>query len=108
MQKQAFRICWGAVDVGVILIRFSVALGANLMTFGSNVYDFRWLSGGSELRDHGWLRVFGCLLGSLVAVTKQYGVALQHAKYSIKPAGIKGYEKTRMQITKIQKIIAAI
>ena len=25
----------------------------------------------------------------------------QHAKYSIEPAGIKGYEKTRMQIAKI-------
>ena len=44
----------------------------------------------------------------LVEVTKQYGVAIQHAKYSIKPAGIKGYEQTRMQTTKIRKIKAAI
>ena len=36
-------------------------------------------------------------------VTKQSGGALQHAKYIIKPAGIKGYAKTRMQTTKIRK-----
>ena len=43
-----------------------------------------------------------------IAVTKHYGVALQHAKYSIKLAGIKGYEKTMMQIVKIRKIKAAV
>ena len=38
-----------------------------------------------------------------IAATKHFGVALQHAKYNIKPAGIKGYEKTRMQTEKYEK-----
>ena len=43
-----------------------------------------------------------------IAATKQYGVAPQHTKYKLKHAGIKGYEKTRMQIMMIRKINAAI
>ena len=45
-------------------------------------------------------RQFGVSLGP-IAATKQYGVALQHAIYNIKHAGIKEYEKTKMQITRI-------
>ena len=52
--------------------------------------------------EHARLKVFGSSLG-LIAVTKQYGVAPQHAKYNIKHAGRKGYEKTRMQTEEIQK-----
>ena len=87
-------------------------LGSILMILGGletglKFYDFRWLSGGPW----SWGSIagswyFGCSLGH-IAVTKQYGVTLQHAKYIVKPAGIKGYEKTRMQITKIRKIMAA-
>ena len=64
--------------------------------------------GGPELRAHGEVGQFGSgsSLGP-IAVTRQYAVALQHTKYSIKPRGIKGYEKTRMQITKIRNIKAA-
>ena len=64
---------------------------------------FRGTPGEGETR----VRVMGCYLGP-IAVTKQSGAALQHAKYIIKPAGIKGYEKTRMQTTKIRKVKAAI
>ncbi len=52
-------------------------------------------------------RQFGVSLGP-IAATKQYGVALQHAKYNIKHAGIKDYEKARMHITKMRKTKAAI
>ena len=44
----------------------------------------------------------------LVAATEQFGVALQHANYSIKPAGINGYEKARMHTTNIQKVKAVV
>ena len=83
------------------------------MTFGAletglKFDDCRWLSGGlPELRGHGRLRVISSSLG-LITVTKQYGVDLQHVKYSLKPAGIKGYEKTSMQTARIRKIKAAI
>ena len=46
---------------------------------------------------------FALSLGAL-AVAKQYGVVLHHAKYNIKHAGIKGYEKARMQIVEMWKI----
>ena len=63
---------------------------------GLKFHDFRWLSaGGPELRAHCRVRVISLSLGS-IAITKQYGGALQHAKCIIKHAGIKGYEKTRM------------
>ena len=52
--------------------------------------------GGLELSKYGLLGVIVTPLG-LIVVTRQYGVALQHAKYSIKPAG-----------TKIRKSTAAI
>ena len=68
---------------------------------------FDGLPGGAELRAHGRLRVFDSSLGP-IAVTKKCGVAFQNAKYDIKPAGIKGYAKTRMQNRKISKIKAAI
>ena len=38
-----------------------------------------------------------------IAVTEPIGAALQHQKHSIELAGIKGYEKFRMQIAKIRK-----
>ena len=63
--------------------------------------------GGPELNNHGRLGQFGSALGP-IAATKQYGLALQHARHRNKLAGIKGYEKARMQIAKIQKIKAAI
>ena len=50
----------------------------------------------------GQVMVIGLCLGP-IAVTEQYGVALQHAKSSIRPAGIKINEKNRMQTTRIQK-----
>ena len=56
---------------------------------------------GAELRTYGRLVVTCFLLGS-IAVTKQYGAALQQN------AGIKGYEKARMQIAKMRKIKAAM
>ena len=69
---------------------------------------FRWLSRGApELRAHCRVRVIGLSLGP-IASTKQYGEPLQHAKYRIELAGIKGYEKTTMQSTKIRKIKVAI
>ena len=52
-------------------------------------------------------KVLGYSLG-LIAVSRQYGVALQHAKYSIKYAGVKDYEKTIMQIAILRKNKAAI
>ena len=63
--------------------------------------------GGLELSNHGRFVVIPLSLGS-IAVTKQYGGALQHARYSIKPAGIKDYEKTMMQTAKIRKNKAVI
>ena len=60
----------------------------------------------SELRAHCRMVVIGCCLGP-IAVTKQYGVVLQHVKCNIKLAGIKAYEKTRMQSTKTRQIKAA-
>ena len=57
------------------------------------------LQGGPRLRAHGQLEVIGLSLGP-IAVTKQCEVALQHARYNIKHAGVKGYGKNRMQITK--------
>ena len=114
LQKTTFRICSDSVNVGAILTCFLMASGTILMTFGASsetvlkFHDFRWLSKGApELRAPCWLVVFWLVPG-LIAVTKQYGVALQHAKYIIEPEGIKGYEKTRMQLTKILKIKAAI
>ena len=38
-----------------------------------------------------------------IAVTKQYGGALQHAKYSIKLMGIKGYEKQGRKLRRHEK-----
>ena len=90
-----------------------MALGLILMTFGGletglKLHDFGWLSGGDpELRAHRRVVVIGLSLGP-IASTKQFGGSLQHAKYSIKLSGIKGYEKNRMQITKMRKIKAAI
>ena len=54
-----------------------------------NPMIFECSQGGGRLEHH-WLA--GMSLGP-IAATKQYGVALQHAKYSIKPAGIKRCEK---------------
>ena len=61
-----------------------------------------FLGGGPELSTPGRLGKFGSFLG-LIAVTEQYGVALQNAKYSIKPAGIKGCDNNRMETTKNEK-----
>ena len=63
--------------------------------------------GGPGAEGESRVRVIGRSLGP-IAVTKQSGGALLHAKYIIKPAGIKGYEKTRMRITKIRKNKAVI
>ena len=41
--------------------------------------------------------------GAPIALTKLYGGVLQGAKYITEHAGTKGYEKTRMQITKYEK-----
>ena len=57
---------------------------------------------GPERRAHGRSRMFGLSLGP-IAVNKQHGVAFQHAKFNIKHAGIKGYERTRMQTSKVRK-----
>ncbi len=57
--------------------------------------------GGLGLSTLGGLVVFGLSLGP-VTLTKQYGVALQHAQYNMKYAGIKEYEKTTMRIMEIR------
>ena len=62
----------------------------SLMTYGAfetgmKFDDFRWLSGGPGAEQPGPVRVIGRSLGFL-AVAKQYGVALQHAEYILKPA----------------------
>ena len=55
-------------------------------------------------RTEGALPVRGILVlpWAPLAITKQSGVALRHADYIIKLAGIKGCEKARMQITKYE------
>ena len=63
---------------------------------------FDGFPGGPGAEGESRVRVIDRYLGP-IAVTKQSGGA-----YIIKPAGIKGYEKTRVQITKIRKIKAAI
>ena len=60
--------------------------------------------GAPELRPNCRAVVISLVPGP-IATTAQ--LAQQHAKYSIKPAGIKGYEKIRMQVTKTRKINAA-
>ena len=68
---------------------------------GLKFHDFGF-RGGPELRAHCQFVVFACSLVP-IPTTKQSGVTLQHAKYSIKPAGRKGYENTRMQLRKYEK-----
>ena len=58
VQKLAFHICWDSVDFGIIFTCFLSALGQFLMKFGAletglKLDDFRWLSGGPELNNHG-------------------------------------------------------
>ena len=60
-----------------------------------------------RLRHHGELMVILALTGP-IAVTRQYRGAPQHAKYNIKHAGIKRYDKTRRQVANIGKIKAVI
>ena len=87
--------------------------------FGINFDDFWWLGDRLEVSwysigfwgvpgaeepwpDDGIWAAFWSPLSS----SKQFPAAIQHAKYIMKHAGMKGYEKTRMQITKIRKIKA--
>ena len=108
LQKSAFHICRDYVDFGVIFIWFSMALGPILMTFGGlgaslKLYDFRWLSiGGPELSTAGQRRVFGTLSGPH-SNSQTVGVAIQHAKYIMKHAGMKGYEKAGCKLRKYEK-----
>ena len=94
--------------IGILLISlssvyiFSMALGPISMIFLCLKFDdFSGFLGGPGA-EHCW-PVRG---NWLPAVTKQYGVFLQHAKFNIKHAGIKAYEKTSTQWTKIRKIKA--
>ena len=112
LQKLVFHICWDYVDFGVIFTWFSMALGPILMTCGGlraclKLHDFRWVSGGvPDGRAPCRMVVFGMLSGPY-SNSQTVGVVIQHARYIMKHAGMKGYEKTRMQITKMRKITAA-
>ena len=88
---------------------FSMALGPILMTFGGLETGLK-CDGFSGLP---WDTPRSRLQGRFVVIwlipgphsnSQTVGVAIQHARYIMKHAGMKGYEKTRMQITKIQKI----
>ena len=61
--------------------------------------------GSPQILRPAWLRLNVSVPGPH-SNSQTVGVAIQHAKYIMKHAGIKGYEKTRMQITKIRKIKA--
>ena len=64
--------------------------------------------GGGGGAEHRWPVRGIWFAHGLYCSNKQYGVVPQPANYSIKPAGIKGHEKARMQIAKIRKFWAAI
>ena len=77
---------------------------------GLEIYDFRWLPGGApRLRAHDRVGPFGCSAAPIPTAKQSAGAhTTQDTKYKNKHAGIKGYEKTGMQITKRRKIKAAI
>ena len=108
LQKTFFHICWDYVDFGVILTWFSMALGPILMTFGGlgaglKHHDFRWFSGGSQTG--GRPAIPGYLVHFLgpIASSKQFPGAIQQAKYIMKHAGMKGYEKAGCKLRKYEK-----
>ena len=103
--------------VGILLISLSFLhgfrwLGANFDDFWSLGYRLktRWILRSTLGRaPRSWQcarSVVTWLLAGPHSNSQTVGVVLQLAKYSIKHAGMKGYEKTRMQITKIRKIKA--
>ena len=68
---------------------------------------FGGFRGGLGLSDDGQFVVIILFLGPN-PTAKQSGVTLQHAKYFLKFAGIKGYGENRMQLSDIRKIKSAI
>ena len=108
LQKLAFHRCRDYFDFGVIFTWFAMALGPILMTFSGletdlKFHDVRWLSGkGPELSTAGQMMVFGTGPGPH-SISQTVGVAIQHAKYIMKHAGMKGYEKAGCKLRKYEK-----
>ena len=109
LQKSIFCICQDSLDFGVFVFGFGINVG-DFRCHGDRLEVLCFsmaVLGGLELRDHGRWLVVGSSKGPM-AETKQYEEALQHDKYNIKHAGVKRYEKARVQITKIRKNKAAM
>ena len=111
LQKTVFHICRDYVDFGGIFTWFSMALERILMTFGGleaclKLHDFRWLSGGvPDGRAPCRLMVFGLLSGPH-CILQTVSSSNSTCKIHHETCRNEGVRKSRMQITKIQKIKA--
>ena len=108
LQKPAFHICRDYVVFVVIFTWFSMVLGTILLIFcglgaGLKHHDFRWFSGRPQAEDT-WPEegIWYCPWAPLSSF-KQFPAPIQHAKYIMKHAGMKGYEKAGCKLRKYEK-----